>query len=285
MYYVNMSETGENPYPDTMPPEDSMLGKAFDATRGDDLHAVKAAQDMFDEKQGLVRQIEVDDKSNLATEKKWRKDLENTAENLDENEQLLVMVGDVNGFKPVNDKLGHDAGDKLLGLIGDSFRETFRRESDSMARGSRDNTTSEDGSLARLGGDEFSVFIRSSEEDFDGQKRKMNSEETVQMQSERLNRKLKEILKGTEFEEFNVSIALGGVEYDPEIDRSPMDTFVRADAAMFETKYKGKIENLSERDIIKLRKIIPYLEEIGTRVESWLKEAVFKDSEDLALAE
>ncbi len=56
---------------------------------------------------------------------------------------LVLMVMDLNGFKPVNDTFGHQAGDVLLRLVGGKLREALR-ESDTVAR---------------LGGDEFAVLV------------------------------------------------------------------------------------------------------------------------------
>ncbi|MGH2377102.1 MAG: putative bifunctional diguanylate cyclase/phosphodiesterase, partial [Candidatus Limnocylindria bacterium] len=56
---------------------------------------------------------------------------------------LALMVTDLNGFKPVNDTFGHQAGDVLLRLVGGKLREALR-ESDTVAR---------------LGGDEFAVLV------------------------------------------------------------------------------------------------------------------------------
>ncbi len=53
--------------------------------------------------------------------------------------QFVVMFCDLNGFKDVNDSLGHAAGDRLLIMVADRMRE--RLHSDEL--------------LARLGGDEF----------------------------------------------------------------------------------------------------------------------------------
>ena len=54
---------------------------------------------------------------------------------------LVLYVVDLDGFKPVNDRYGHDVGDALLRVVGQRLRWCMR---------SRDT-------VARLGGDEFVV--------------------------------------------------------------------------------------------------------------------------------
>jgi diguanylate cyclase (GGDEF)-like protein/PAS domain S-box-containing protein len=68
----------------------------------------------------------------------------------EDDASIGVVYVDLDNFKPVNDTLGHAAGDELLASIADRLRELTRRE---------DN-------VGRLGGDEFLVLlpdIRSSE--------------------------------------------------------------------------------------------------------------------------
>jgi diguanylate cyclase (GGDEF)-like protein len=54
----------------------------------------------------------------------------------------VLLYGDLDDFKPINDVYGHGAGDAALAAVGKSLREVFR-ESDQVAR---------------LGGDEFAVL-------------------------------------------------------------------------------------------------------------------------------
>ncbi len=56
---------------------------------------------------------------------------------------LAVVVMDLDGFKHINDSLGHLVGDAVLVAIADRFRSTFR-----------DFDT-----IARLGGDEFALLV------------------------------------------------------------------------------------------------------------------------------
>ncbi|NNE70337.1 MAG: sensor domain-containing diguanylate cyclase [Rhodothermales bacterium] len=66
---------------------------------------------------------------------------------------VSVLFFDLDGFKEVNDRYGHDAGDQLLVDFGDCLQEAF--------------STSE--IVARLGGDEFCVMLATQPvEAFDG---------------------------------------------------------------------------------------------------------------------
>jgi len=62
-------------------------------------------------------------------------------------EPLAVCVLDLDGFKPVNDRFGHEAGDRLL-------VEIARRLQDVLRAGE---------TVARLGGDEFVLLLRNPE--------------------------------------------------------------------------------------------------------------------------
>lgn len=66
----------------------------------------------------------------------------NALEALNTTEALLLLL-DIDGFKKVNDSLGHDAGDELLRQIANRFKRQIPHGS----------------LLARLGGDEFGAII------------------------------------------------------------------------------------------------------------------------------
>jgi diguanylate cyclase (GGDEF)-like protein/PAS domain S-box-containing protein len=66
--------------------------------------------------------------------------------------QLAIMFIDLDGFKQINDRFGHDAGDHLLVTFTLRLRESLRR-SDLVGRHTGSDTA------ARLGGDEFVVLV------------------------------------------------------------------------------------------------------------------------------
>ena len=68
---------------------------------------------------------------------------------------LGVLFMDLDGFKNINDTMGHSAGDKALQLTADRLREAVR----SADLVSRTTELEVDVEIARLGGDEFTALI------------------------------------------------------------------------------------------------------------------------------
>lgn len=87
---------------------------------------------------------------------------------------LALLFLDLDDFKPVNDVLGHEAGDQVLVSVADAIRESIR-ESDAVCR---------------YGGDEFLVALRKIESPEDAalvaEKIRSAIHRTVQVQGERI---------------------------------------------------------------------------------------------------
>src|ERR1051326_7474719 len=69
--------------------------------------------------------------------------------------KFAVLFIDIDGFKMVNDSLGHSVGDDLIVQVGKRLTR-FLRHDDMISR--PDNKSGDD-TLARLGGDEFTVLL------------------------------------------------------------------------------------------------------------------------------
>src|SRR5260370_31707136 len=103
----------------------------------------------------------------------------------------LLLFIDVNGMKPINDRLGHSTGDQVLRDTADLIRTTFR-ESDIMAR---------------LGGDEFVVLAVDA------------SPERASLMSDRLQQNARAFNAATP-RAYRVSMSVGISIWDPTHPRS-----------------------------------------------------------------
>jgi diguanylate cyclase (GGDEF)-like protein/PAS domain S-box-containing protein len=75
------------------------------------------------------------------------------------DERLAVLFMDLDGFKNVNDTLGHAAGDMILQRAAERLNDGLR-PSDVLSRATGfDEDTSQEVPLARLGGDEFTALL------------------------------------------------------------------------------------------------------------------------------
>jgi diguanylate cyclase (GGDEF)-like protein len=97
----------------------------------------------------LERAAATDSLTGLANRRQLVADLERAAGRADDQgESSVLVLADLDGFKPYNDTFGHLAGDALLQQLGN-------RLADAMAPW---------GTAYRLGGDEFCVLARGGEE-------------------------------------------------------------------------------------------------------------------------
>ena len=149
--------------------------------------------------------------------------LPNRALVLDRAEQMLARAArtpgtyagalfiDIDGFKHVNDNLGHAAGDQLLKVVGERLQSAVR----------------EDDTVGRLGGDEFVVLACCGE-----------GEETLNVLADRLTDLLREPVQlkdGRKLFSVTASIGVAIGRYD-----SPDALLRDADLALYSAKAAGK---------------------------------------------
>ncbi|WTS98045.1 EAL domain-containing protein [Streptomyces sp. NBC_00096] len=127
-----------------------------------------------------------------------------------------VLFIDLDGFKAVNDTIGHQAGDELL-------IEAARRLQDSVRAGD---------TAARLGGDEFAALILG-----DGSRDRSAREYQVHEIADRLRTTLSQPYR-ISGSEVRVAASIGVAFADPGI--TPSDLMRNADLAMYRAKAGGK---------------------------------------------
>ena len=93
----------------------------------------------------LVHEAYHDGLTELASRALFRERLEQALEGCRRTDDVAILFLDLDGFKEVNDSLGHAAGDQLLRQVAGRLRESVR-----------DGDT-----VARFGGDEFAVLVES----------------------------------------------------------------------------------------------------------------------------
>jgi diguanylate cyclase (GGDEF)-like protein/PAS domain S-box-containing protein len=150
---------------------------------------------------------------------------------------FAVLFIDLDGFKLVNDSLGHAVGDELLVKVANRL-EASLRQTDTVAR-------VDDGfTIARLGGDEFAIILNDLKDPSDA---KSVAERLLQELSQPFVIHDKEL-----FSSMSIGIALSTLRYDASED------YLRdADTAMYRAKAHGKgryeVFDANMRDLITQR--------------------------------
>lgn len=124
---------------------------------------------------------------------------------------LAVLFIDLDGFKEINDTLGHDAGDEALRQLAQRFKETVRAED----------------TVARHGGDEFVLVLGD-----------INAPADV----EPIARKLLAHIAALQIGSDRTRMLTGsiGAAFYPHDAKRGGDLITRADAAMYRAKQEGK---------------------------------------------
>ena len=127
------------------------------------------------------------------------------------NSQLSVMFVDLDGFKPINDSLGHDIGDKVLRCVGERLRHIVGTNY----------------SVARLGGDEFTVLVEEG----------IRQSEITSL-AERLQHEVELPIQVSGYE-LHVTASIG-ISIYPQDGANAEDLLRNADAAMYSAKKAGR---------------------------------------------
>lgn len=121
--------------------------------------------------------------------------------------RIVFLYSDLDGFKKINDKFGHQEGDKVLIEVANILKKTFR-ESDI---------------IARVGGDEFVLLGL------------IDSEINTEILTDRLQERLRLHNERGNFP-YKVSMSIGGISYDVDNSLSVQELLSRADKLMYEQK-------------------------------------------------
>ncbi|MFN3826390.1 MAG: diguanylate cyclase domain-containing protein [Micavibrio sp.] len=131
-----------------------------------------------------------------------------------------MIYMDLNGFKPVNDTLGHAAGDIVLKKFAGCLREVVR-DTDIPAR---------------VGGDEFTILMDN-----------LGSEEDSLKLIERLRKRLSEPFE-IAGQKFNIGASIG-VAFYPDDATDLEELITCADSAMYKAKKNKDIPYVLHRDV------------------------------------
>lgn len=131
------------------------------------------------------------------------------SESLADRKPLALMLLDLDGFKEINDSLGHRAGDTVLTLVAVRMQEAV----------------DQDVRVARLGGDEFAILLDSTDE--------------IELM-ETAHRVLRELAQPIIVEGIEICPSGSiGVTVALDADTDGSDVLRRADVAMYQAKNSG----------------------------------------------
>jgi diguanylate cyclase (GGDEF)-like protein len=133
---------------------------------------------------------------------------------------FAVLFLDLDGFKLVNDSLGHAVGDRLLVSVANRL-ESSLRQTDTVARVDQSFT------IARLGGDEFAIMLNELQEPADAMQVADRLLQALTLPFEIENKEL--------FTSVSIGIALSTLGH-----QQPGDYVRDADTAMYRAKALGK---------------------------------------------
>ena len=162
----------------------------------------------------MARQARTDPLTGLLNRRAFLEEMARHIDRLDREEQPgTLMFADLDYFKPVNDRLGHEAGDEVLVRTANILRKAVRPSD----------------LVARLGGDEFALWMDGADH--------MTAAERAEYLCAEVPRELREIA-GDGGPPPTISIGIATREAG---SHEPVDSLLRrADHAMYEVKRAGR---------------------------------------------
>ena len=130
---------------------------------------------------------------------------------------LTLIIIDIDHFKNVNDKFGHEAGNMCLIEVADIIRNTFDEEI-----------------ICRIGGEEFAVMSHACD---------INE---VEEKSRMLVKKIYNRPVLVNDKEINITISLGQISYINNAPNSADEVFKQADSALYKAKENGRNQAVIE---------------------------------------
>ena len=128
------------------------------------------------------------------------------------NDSFLSLITiDIDNFKDINDKFGHQAGDSVLKLVASSMLSELRKSD----------------ILARVGGEEFSIVLPNTDLD-----KAISIAEKIRIK-----------IKNIDYKHNSVDVIVTGsfgVSQNSETDIDLDDIYARADKALYKAKSSGK---------------------------------------------
>jgi diguanylate cyclase (GGDEF)-like protein len=203
--------TARWPGPGSPPESQTESLELFAAQAGASLTNAQTHKELTALKDRLAHEASHDALTELPNRRRFTEQLENMSSRGRAGDQISVLFLDLDGFKDVNDRFGHDVGNELLVAVAARLR-TCVRPGDVVAR---------------MGGDEFTIMLTRLESIAPAVE---VAERICQMLTEPFTLSVGDVRIST-----SIGIAVAGAD-----GADPGDLLRRADVAMYRAKSQGK---------------------------------------------
>ncbi len=174
-------------------------------------HVRRANRQLSDSERRAVELAYRDTLTGLANRVRLRETLEKWLPPTDAENRVALLFIDLDGFKDINDTLGHAVGDEILAIIGERLERIV---------GSQALT-------ARFGGDEFALLVPTGKQDGEI--------------ADLANRIIENVRKPVQAGEHLLNVGASiGIAIAPQDGRDPDELLRRADIALYGAKGDGR---------------------------------------------